>query len=59
MEEEIAELEEQLEQAKAEMGNPEIMSNHEQAKLVLATFEETQSKLELLYEHWEEAAELQ
>ena len=58
LEEEIATKESRLEQIKSDMGDPEIMGDRERALGVLAEFEETQEKLNQLYEHWEEAAEL-
>ncbi len=58
LETEIAEVEQKLQQLQSEMSDPEIMSDHVRAQEVLAGFAETESRLNQLYEHWEEAAEL-
>jgi len=58
LEAEIAGREEQLEQLKASLADPETHRDGERAKRTLQAFEQTQKELEEFYAHWEEAVEL-
>ena len=58
IEEDIAEKESLLEQLEADLGNPEIHRDNERMQETMQAYEETKAELETLYEHWEEAIEL-
>lgn len=58
IEADIAENEELLEQLEASLADPETHRDGERMKETTQAFDETREKLEQLYEHWEEASEL-
>ncbi len=58
LEAEIAEHEQLLEQLEADLVNPEIHRNGERIKGTTVQYDQTKAELESLYEHWEEAIEL-
>lgn len=55
---EIAEHEELLERLQAELSDPATHRDADKVRQTMARFEETQSELQQLYLHWEEAMEL-
>ncbi len=57
IEKQIAELEEKKSVLENQMGNPEVYSNGEKAKLVQKQIDEIAAELEVLNSRWEEAAE--
>lgn len=58
LEAEIAEAEELMIQLQADMSRPEVLRDGARAKDTTQRFDETQARLAQLYEHWEEAVEL-
>ena len=58
LEAEVAEKEAQLERLQADLADPEVHRDGQRAKETVAAFEQVQSELEILYEHWEESLEL-
>ncbi len=58
LEAEVAQKEKLLEKLQAQLTDPETHRNGQCVKETLTAFEETKSELETLYEHWEEAFEL-
>jgi len=54
----IAEHERQLGQLQQDMADPELNKQGDRIKVTIQEFEQTKLKLEQLYEHWEEAVEL-
>ncbi len=58
LEVEIAALEEQLADLEAQLASPELYRDGEKVKQTTHSFEETKASLQRLYEHWEEAIEL-
>jgi len=58
IETEIAEYEELVQQLQNDLATPEVHRDGERARETLAAFEETRQRLDELYEHWEEAVEL-
>jgi ATP-binding cassette subfamily F protein 3 len=58
IEADIATLEARVQQLEAELASPELYRDGERVKQVLAQVDETKAKLGPLYEHWEEALEL-
>ena len=58
LEAEIAENEELVEQLQKHLADPQIYRDGERVKETRQAFEETQARLDELYEHWEEAVEL-
>ena len=58
LEAEIARVEMQLAQLQEELGNPELYREGQRVKEVRETFDGLQADLARLYEHWEEASEL-
>lgn len=58
LESEIARVETQLAQLQEELGNPDLYRDGPRVKKVRETFDGLQAELARLFEHWEEAAEL-
>ncbi len=58
IENDIASEEEKLAQLEADLSSPEVLRDGIRAKQVSKDFEGTKVRLESLYEHWEEASEL-
>jgi len=58
IEAEIADREAQLEQLHAALADPQVLRDGRRVKQIKAELEEQQAALPPLYEHWEEAAEL-
>ena len=58
LETEIARVETKLAQLQEELGNPELYRDGPRVKEVRETFDRLQAELPRLYEHWEEAVEL-
>lgn len=58
LEAEIAEKEELLERLQQDLADPDVNRDGQRVKETMAAFEETQMELETLYEHWDEAVEL-
>lgn len=58
LEAEIARVETQLAQLQEELGNPDLYRDGPRVKKVRETFDGLQAELARLFEHWEEAAEL-
>ncbi len=58
IEEEIALSEEELRELETLMASPELYRDGEKVKETTTAFEATKEKLKQLYEHWEEAVEL-
>jgi ATP-binding cassette subfamily F protein 3 len=58
IEEEIALSEEELRELEALMASPELYRDGDKVKETTTAFEATKAKLKQLYEHWEEAVEL-
>jgi ATP-binding cassette subfamily F protein 3 len=58
LETEIANVEAHLAQLQEELGNPDLYREGQRVKEVRETFDGLQAELARLYEHWEEAAEL-
>ncbi len=58
LEEEIAALEQELADLEAQLASPELYRDGEKVKQTTRSFEETKASLQRLYEHWEEAIEL-
>ena len=58
LESEIARVETHLAQLREELGNPDLYREGQRVKEVRETFEGLQADLARLYEHWEEAVEL-
>ncbi|MFQ5731965.1 MAG: ABC-F family ATP-binding cassette domain-containing protein [Planctomycetaceae bacterium] len=58
IEADIAEHEEVLEQLQSNLADPDLHRDGERVKETMSAFAETQEKLSELYEHWEEAMEL-
>ncbi len=58
LESEIAEYEELVERLQTDLSDPDIYRDGERVKETMEAFEDAQQHLEELYEHWEEAVEL-
>lgn len=58
IEAEIAALEEQVGQLERLLASPDLYRDGDKVKQTMQAFEETKAKLPPLYEHWEEAVEL-
>jgi len=58
LEDEIAEQEDLKEQLQTALGNPELHRDGDRVKETMQACEQTEQRLEELYEHWEEAMEL-
>ena len=58
LEAEIAEAEAQLKELEATLANPDLYRDGDKVKETTRLFEETKAKIAQLYEHWEEAVEL-
>lgn len=58
IEDDIAEQEERLEQLQADLADPDVHRDGQRAKETSAAFEETRRRIDELYEHWDEAMEL-
>jgi ATP-binding cassette subfamily F protein 3 len=58
LEAEIAEKEGLLRRCEADLANPEIHRDHARWQQVMRDYEQVQARLSTLYEHWEEAVEL-
>ncbi len=58
LEVEIAELEQELADLEAQLASPELYRDGEKVKQTTRSFEESKAALQRLYEHWEEAIEL-
>ena len=58
LEDEIALTEEELHELEALMASPDLYRDGEKVKETTTAFEATKEKLKTLYEHWEEAVEL-
>jgi ATP-binding cassette subfamily F protein 3 len=58
LETEIAEYEELVERLQTDLSDPEIYRDGDRVKETMEAFEDAQQHLEELYEHWEEAVEL-
>jgi len=58
LESEIAGLETKVRELERLMASPELYRDGEQVKATTTAFEETKARLKHLYEHWEEAVEL-
>lgn len=58
LEAEIAEKEEFLRRCERDLANPEIHRDHARWQQVMHDYEQVQAALNTLYEHWEEACEL-
>lgn len=58
LEAEIAEYEELVERLQTDLSDPDIYRDGERVKETMEAFEDAQQHLEELYEHWEEAVEL-
>ena len=58
LEAEIAEYEDLVERLQTDLADPEILRDGDRVKETMEAFEDAQQHLEELYEHWEEAVEL-
>ena len=58
IEDEIALSEEELQELETLMASPDLYRDGEKVKETTTAFEATKAKLKELYEHWEEAVEL-
>jgi ATP-binding cassette subfamily F protein 3 len=58
LEAEIAQVEEQQRQLGEQLASPDLYRDGEKVKQATQAFEETKTRLAQLYEHWEEAVEL-
>ncbi len=58
LESEIAEYEDLVERLQADLADPDIYRDGDRVKETMEAFEDAQQHLEELYEHWEEAVEL-
>jgi ATP-binding cassette subfamily F protein 3 len=58
LEEEIARQEDLLQRLQGDLANPDVLREGARIKLTKEAFEETKQQLAQLYEHWEEAVEL-
>jgi ATP-binding cassette subfamily F protein 3 len=58
LEAEIHETEALVEQLEADMANPDLHRNGQRVKETVQQYEDAKSRLQRLYEHWEEAVEL-
>ncbi|NLF73255.1 MAG: ABC transporter ATP-binding protein, partial [Candidatus Anammoximicrobium sp.] len=58
IEAEIAQREAQIEQLHAALADPQVLRDGQRVKQIKADLEEQQAALPRLYEHWEEASEL-
>ncbi len=58
IEDDIAQTEEELAELEASMASPDLYRDGEKVKETTSAFEATKAKLKELYEHWEEAVEL-
>lgn len=58
LEAEIAETEEQVQKLRDELANPDVFRDGQRAKATTQLYEQAESQLARLYEHWEEAVEL-
>ena len=58
LEAEIAELEEQKETLQADLASPEVYRDGGRVKAIMQAIEDASEQLQRLYEHWEEAVEL-
>ncbi len=58
LEAEIADYEDLMERLQTDLADPEILRDGDRVKETMEAFEDAQEHLEELYEHWEEAVEL-
>jgi ATP-binding cassette subfamily F protein 3 len=58
LEADIALAESELQELEEQMASPDLYREGERVKEVTTAFEETKARLQRLYEHWEEAVEL-
>jgi ATP-binding cassette subfamily F protein 3 len=58
LEAEIAEVEEEVKDLEEKLASPDLYREGDKVKETTRAFEETKERLALLYEHWEEAVEL-
>jgi ATP-binding cassette subfamily F protein 3 len=58
LEADIAAAEMELQELEQQMASPDLYRDGEQVKQVTQAFEDTKARIHQLYEHWEEAAEL-
>ena len=58
LEADISRHEQLLEQLEADLGNPGVHRDGGRIKRITDKYKQTKAKLESLYEHWEEAIEL-
>lgn len=58
LEAEIVEYEELVERLQSDLGDPAVLRDGDRVKETMEAFEEAQEHLDGLYEHWEEAVEL-
>ncbi len=58
IERDVAEKEKLLEELQQQMADPDVHRDPERIKSVMQAYEQTRAELDLLYEHWEEALEL-
>lgn len=58
IEAEIAATEAEVKEAEAALGNPELYRDAARLKETMQRFEQSKARLQQLYEHWEEAVEL-
>jgi len=58
IEEEIAENEELFERLQSDLGNPEILRDEQRTRETREAYEDIREQLANLYQHWEEASEL-
>jgi ATP-binding cassette subfamily F protein 3 len=58
IEAEIGEREERIQALHADLASPDVHRDGQRIKAVMAELEEHQAALPRLYEHWEEASEL-
>ena len=58
LEEEIEQVEQQIEQLEASLADPEVHKDGLRLADITAAYDATRQQLAALYEHWEEASEL-
>jgi ATP-binding cassette, subfamily F, member 3 len=58
IETEITEHEELLEHLQSQLSDPDVLRDGERVKETMQAFEETKERLDELYEHWDEASEM-
>lgn len=58
LEADIAALESEIQELERTLASPELYRDGERVKQTTKAFEEAKARLQYLYEHWEEAVEL-